>query len=261
MYRIYRGIKDRVENFVTAESFLSANAGAGSIRLEVQDASYFGQEAINNSFPTLLLMDSATTGKKIQGGFEGTELVYIKNIYNNIIELQAPLVRNWNVSSQSKVKRALAGIPIGKVLMGEIAVATKFPYISVNPVRKNISWRTLSGTMDKVSIDFIVYIKDDDTESATELILKASDCLEWILMSNLHIKPLGFTKPYEVTSMAMVTGVNYGTIQKGSEFLKAATLTWEADIYYFRSYLTSQGYIDSMNSGFSSQSNMGPLTN
>jgi len=258
MYRLYRGVKERLSNLVSAKSFLTEDAHIGDSTIKVQDATYFGIEAMNNSFPTLLLMDNSSTGKKIAGGFQGTELVYLKNIYDNTIELQSPLTRDWLVSKTSEVRRAMAGIPIEKIILGEIAVANKFPYISVIPMRKGIEWRTLSGTMDKVVIDFIVYVKGEGTEESFEMVMKVADCIEWILMSNLHIQPYGMSGNYQKTSMAMVTSVNYGTIQKGSEFLKAATLTWEADLYFWRGYLTSQGISESELYGYSNE-NFGPL--
>lgn len=228
-------------DFLMAEVRLTQDAHEGDTKIIVDDISHFSKEAVNNDFPTIMLMDKNTTGKRVEGGFEGTELVYIQDTYANVIELAAPLNRDWTVNGLSFARRAPGGVPVGKIIIGDVQVAEKFPFIAINPVSKAISWKTLSGTMEKDRIDFIVHVKDDDTETATELVIKVADAVEWILMSNLHIQPYGYTSTWSKTSMAMIEAVNYGTIQKGSSFLKVATISYVMDSYMFRGYLTSQG--------------------
>ena len=245
MWRIYQAMKDRMSQYLLAETTLTADASAGDISIQVSDTTDLGYQGMNNSYPTVLFMDNNTTGQRISGGFEGTEEIDIDLIYGNNIQFKTPLQNDWLISNTAKIKRAPAGVPVDSVIVGDVAVIPKFSTVCVVPTDKSIDWWTLSGTRDTVNIDFMVYVTDDDTESATIYLLKLADVVEWILMSNLHIQPEGYTKDREVTSKAMVTRVQYSTIAKGSEFLKAATLTWNAELFFWRGYLTSQGALES----------------
>lgn len=260
MYRIYQAVADRMEQLLLAQTTLKNNALVGTDRLIVNDTSNFGTDALQNDQPTFILMDANTTGKKIQGGFEGTEVINARDIYGDTIILKEPLKRAWNVSDSTIIKRAPNGVPVDKIILGDIEVAQKFPYISVIPISKNIEWKTLSSTNDNISIDFVVYLRDEDTQKALKKVLILTDAVEWILMSNLHIKPIGFRKAYEQTSVAMVKSIDYGTIQKGSEFLKAATLHWEASLHFWRGYLTAQGITEDLLYNYGTLRNFGPIT-
>jgi hypothetical protein len=99
--------------------------------------------------------------------------------------------------------------------------------------------------MDTMSIDFMIYVDGADTDRATEDMLKITDVVEYILMTNLHIPPTGATKDYQVTSHAKINTIDYGTVQKGSQFIKASRITWDADMYLWRGYLTAQGELES----------------
>lgn len=241
MWRIYQAMKDRMAQYLLAESNLTANAHQGSDIITVEYTSDFNAEGINNSYPQCILVDKNTTGIQIPGGLEGTEVVEIDTIDNSNISLRSNLSNNWLVSNNARLKRAPNGVPIDDVIIGDLAVIPKFPVVCVIPVSKSIQWKTFSGTMETVGIDFMVYSVDDDTENAQISLLKVTDVVEWILMSKLHIHPFGFTLDREVTSNAIVSSIDYGTIAKGSTFLKAAKLTWTADLYFWRGYLTSQG--------------------
>jgi hypothetical protein len=140
----------------------------------------------------------------------------------------------------SIIRRAPGGVPVEDVKIGDLAVVTKFPTVCIVPTNKSIEWTAISLSKDTISIDFLIYVSEGDTERATIDLLKLTDVVEWILMSNLHIKPEGQHQDYEVTSAAMVRNIDYGTIQKGSEFLKASKLTWTAELVYARDYLFNQ---------------------
>lgn len=267
MYRIYKAMATRFENFFLTQAILEQDALAGSTEIVINDTSPFTKQAINNSFPEIFLLDSNSSFKLTPTGREGAEIVRVKEIIDDKkIILQQPLTRDFLVSNKAYARRAIisraggtSGDLIDKVYIGDVEVIKKFGAISIIPSNKTINWRTLSSTIDKVSIDFVVYVKQGDTEKATESVLILADIVEWILMSNLHIQPIGYKNPWERTNIARVTNVQYGTIAKGSEFLKAATLTWEADMHFFRGYLTQQGRDDSINYGYGNLENLGPL--
>ena len=245
MWRIYQAMKNRMSQYLLAESTLISNSSVGSNIITLSSTDDFEAEGINNEYPQCILVDNNTTGRQIAGGVEGAEVVELDIVYGNNIQLKAPLQNDWLVSNNARLKRAPNGVPIDDVIIGDLAVIPKFPVVCLLPISKAISWKTFSGTVEKINIDFMVYAVDDDTENATISVLKTTDVVEWILMSNLHIQPVGYTNSYEVTSQAIVSNIDFGVIAKGSTFLKAAKLTWTADMYFWRGYLTNQGVSES----------------
>jgi len=233
-----------MSNMLLATSNLSANCASGQNYIDVSNAQYFDSEAMNNSYPTVILMDSNSSGRKAASGYDGAELIDVDRVESNRIYFQTTTTRAWNTSGGATVRRAPGGVPFRKVFIGDFKVINEFPALCIIPVNKTIEWKTLSGTMDTVNIDFIVYVRDTDTEDAEIELLKICDAVEWILMSNLHIQPYGYNKEREKASVSLVKSVNYGVINKGSAFLKAARLSWTADLYFWRGYLTRQGEID-----------------
>lgn len=267
MYRLYQSMVDRMENFFLTKPLLTEDAHIGDTEITVDDASPFTKEGINNSFPEIFLMDTDTTFKPISNGREGASLVRIESVDSDTkITLQSPLTRDWLVSKGSFARRAIVGSAgdtsgevVGKIVLGEVEVIDKFCAIAIIPSSKTINWKTLSSTMDKITINFIVYTKKGDNDRAAKSVLILADIVEWILMSNLHIYPVGYFNNNQRTNIARVTDINYGTIQKGSTYLKAATLTWQADMHFFRGYLTAQGRAEGVNFGYGNLSNFGPL--
>lgn len=257
----------RLEKFFLTKSFLIEDALIGQTQIKVNDTSPFTKEAINNAYPELFIQNDSSTFKAIPNGREGASLIRISQIVDDkTLVLQEPLTSDWLVSDNSFIRRAIIGRAggssgdiVNKIILGDVEVIDKYPAISIIPTSKTIDWRTLSSTRDTVNIDFVVYMKKGNTEASTESVLILADIMEWILMSNLHIKPLGYKERWEVTNIARVKSVQYGTIARGSEFLKAATLTWEAELHFFRGYLTQQGLDDSVTFGYGNLENFGPL--
>lgn len=244
MYRIYQAIKNRMSDFLLAQATLTATCPSGQSHIDVDDASNFTSEAINNSFPTVILMDNSTSGKKTSSGYKGAELIDVERTETNRIYFQLPTSRDWEIGDSAVVRRAPGGVPFRNVFIGDRRVIKAFPALCVIPINKTIEWHTLSGTMDRVNVDFIVYVRDTDTEEAEIELLKVCDAIEWILMSNLHVQPYGYYKEREKASVSKVNTIDYGVVNKGSEFLKAARLSWSADLYFWRGYLTRQGMMD-----------------
>lgn len=261
MYRFAKAIQNRFDYFLMTKVNLVQDAPAGADTIYVDDIGPFTNEALHNSYPTIMIMDDDTSGRPLGGGaYEGTELLYIEDTLKppTAIKLQSPLTRSWTVGKNAYVRRTLNNVPLGKILLGEIGVVTKFPYMSIMPKSKRLEWKTLSSTNETLSFDIVVYDTKKDTQEATENILKLADAIEWILMSKLHIQPIGYENPWEVSSIAMAKDIQYGTIQKDSTFMKAATLNYEAILHFWRGYLTTQGQTDAWTSGVGKQ-NFGPL--
>jgi len=244
VYRIYQAIKNRMSDFLMAQANLTVSCSAGQNYIDVDDATNFTTEAINNSFPTVILMDNSTSGKKTSTGYKGAELIDVEKVETNRIYFQTSTSRAWELGSSAVVRRAPGGVPFRNVFIGDRRVIKAFPALCVIPINKTIEWHTLSGTMDKVNVDFLVYVRDTDTEEAEIELLKVCDAIEWILMSNLHIQPYGYNKDREKASVSKVNTIDYGIVNKGSEFLKAARLSWSADLYFWRGYLTRQGIVE-----------------
>lgn len=240
MYDIYKSIQDRMRKFLTAETTLSSDASIGDTFVNVTDATNFGFEGLNDNVPNIIFMDDNTSGKKIQGGLEGTEPVIVSSVDTdtNIVTFESPLTRAWTTTDGAYIQRFPGETVVNRVIIGDLQVNTKYPLICVVPTNETMDWFTMpGGTRETFTIDFMIYVSDGDTESATEELLKLTKVVKWILMSNLHIQVRGADSIYGVTSKAIVSNVDYGVIQKGSEFLKAAKLTWTGEVYMLRDYL------------------------
>lgn len=267
MFSMMQSLKNRILYFFCTESVLVEDAFAGDDVLIVDNVTQFDSPAIRRCLNTILLEDGNTTGRKrpfnvetnqnlIDAGevdrtyFSGTETAQILDIVNGSgnltkrIKLEAPLQRDWLVSDNAKLTRAPNGWKIQNIYLGDIRVNLKYPAIVIIPDSKSIDWTTMSGTTDTITTELMVYIKDDDTEEATEALMKVTDALEWVLMTELHLTPTDAIYVHEKSSRSYVRNVQYSTIRKGDEFIKASTMTWEADLYFWRSLISAQANLD-----------------
>ena len=241
MYNFTQSIKQRLEFYFLGKVNATASALTGEKKIVVDSTSPFTSQAIIKNLNQIILWDDTTTGKLIQGGYEGAQILSIKDVTDDTIYFEEPLTRDYLLSNNPIVLRAPGGERLNSVILGDVRVKAKYPAIIIVPSSVSPNWTTLSGTTDKIVINFIVYVKDDDSEDTTRVLLKITDALEWILRSSLHIPPTNAKYVFERTSKAYVTNISYGTIEKGSEFLKAATITWEGDAYIWQSFITKQG--------------------
>lgn len=240
MYNLYKAIHHRMQKFLTAETTLTSDASAGSSTLNVTDATLFDYEGLNDNVPTIMLMDNDTSGKKSGSGFQGAELIDVDSVDTdtNTITTQTNLSSSWLASNGALIRRAPGSQVVKEVIIGDLAVVKKFPTVCVVPTNETIDWFTMpGGTIENITIDFMIYTAGGDTETATEEMLKLTKVVKWILMSNLHIQVSGTDSVYSVTSKAIVSNIDYGYIQKGSELLKSSKLTWNGDLYVLREYL------------------------
>lgn len=244
MYSIYSTVKERLSRYLMAESLLLEDSFSGSNELSIasEDINSFNEDSLNDIYPHLILMDENTTGERDATGFEGAELVIVTSLDHSKgkIYLRDPLKRDWLSSAKSHIRRSPGGVPVAEVKIGDIKVVSRYPTVCVVPTTKSIQWFTLNSTKDTVSIDVMIYVESGDTEQGTIDMLKISDVVEWIMMSNLHLKVEGAVSPYAVTSNAGVKDVNYGVIQKGNEFLKASKVSWFGELHIDRSYLVGK---------------------
>ena len=239
MAKLYSTVKKRLERYLTASSTLSANATTGDKSITVTNANDFGFQGLIDQYPNLILMDNNTSGEPTSTGFRGAEIIEALDvdISTGVITLNTPLTRDWTTANAAYAKRAPAGVPIKDVKIGDLAVVSKVPTICVVPTNESIEWSAFHTSKERITIDFMVYVDKGDTERATTFLLEITAVVKWILMSNLHIKPEDDSSETSVTSYALVEDVDYGSIAKGSEFLKSSRLTWVGDIYVGRDYL------------------------
>jgi len=240
VYFLTQAMIDRLRCFFMAESHFTQTALAGDDEVKVDTTEHFGIQALRKDFKDCLIWDNTTKGRLISTGYEGADANIIKGVSNNKIFLENPLTRDFLLTNEPIVIRAPGGTRIRSITLGDIRVELKYPAIIIEPKGKTIEFTTFSGTTETVTIDFIVYVKDDKTQDSTRTLLKVVDTLEFILMTNLHIAPANSTYAFEVTSKAHVKTIDYGVIAKGSEFVKAARLSWQADMYFWRSYFSAQ---------------------
>jgi len=248
MFHLYKAVANRMERLLMASANLSEDCLSGSNILNLSDSSDFTWENLNIRYPEVVLQDSTSvcTGKPIPGGYDGMpeyDVINVSNEKNEII-LDGNVSKDWLVSNSAKVRRAPGGIIVKDVRLGDLAVVNIFPTVCIVPSSKRIEWKTFSGTMDTMSIDFIIYVEGADSDRSTEDMMKVTDVVEYILMTNLHIQPVGAKRDYQVTSSAKINSIEYGVVQKGSQFVKAAKITWDADMYIWRGYLTQQGQME-----------------
>jgi hypothetical protein len=248
MYHIFKAVKNRLEDLLMAEAFLSEDSLTGTSRIKLTNTSNFNWQNFNKKYPEIIMQDNtpACTGRVISGGYEGMPSYNVQSINNssNEIVVNSTFEKDWTVANQSKIRKAPSGILVKDIRIGDLQVVQVFPTICVVPTSKRIEWKTLSGTKDNIGIEFIIYVEGADTERSTEDMMKITDMVEYILMTNLHISPVGADKDYQVTSHAMINSIDYGVVQKGSQFLKASRISWEADMYLWRGYLTAQGELE-----------------
>lgn len=245
MYRVFKAMEERMTELLMGSSELTVDAAAGSKEITVANSELFGLKALNDYYGTVMLKDDNTTGEiGLDGQIEGVEFVKVDHISGDKVVLQTPLENSWSTANNALVVRAPNEVIIQDVIMGDVRVETSYPAVCIIPSSKQISWVTLSGTMDAISIDFIVYSRDTDTESGVESVIKLADVIEHILMHNIHINLKDCEYQFERTSKSIVSNVDYATIQKGSEFLQAARLNWKADLYTWRLYVTIQSGVD-----------------
>jgi hypothetical protein len=245
MYRLYLAVKDRIEKYLTARSSLVANASAGDDHVFVANGTYFDFEGLYSKIPYVILSDANSTGERIDGGFRGMELIKVDNVnYNNgEIKFKTNLQNSWTTANSAYVQRAPGEVPVNNVVIGDIEVVKQFPCICIVPVNKTMDWFTMpGGTRETITIDFMIYITDENSEESTLDMLRLTDVVEWILMSNLHIQVADADTIYEVTSVALAKNIDYGVIQKGSTFLKSSKITWVADLYVMRDYLAGREF-------------------
>ncbi len=234
-------IRDRLKGYFLTRVRITADALIGEKKIKVESTTAFSTQSIIKDLNQIVLWDDTTTGKPIQGGKIGVQFLTVKDITEDTIYFDQPLTRNYLLADNPVVLRAPGGERLNSINLGDIRVKPQYPAIVIIPNSLSPQWTTLSGTTDTIKIDFVVYVKDDDSEQATIALMKITDALEWILRSNLHIAPTNAVYTFEKTSKAYVTNVSYGTIAKGNEFLKAATIAWEADAYIWQSFVTAQG--------------------
>ena len=241
MARFYRSVKNRLERYLMHRQDITSNSASGTKEVYVNNAGNFGFQSLINDYPYIILMDNNTTGEVTEDGFEGAEIVKVKNINESegIIYLQDNLENDWTVDNETYVTRCPAQMPIRQVIIGDLSVINIFPTVCIVPTTESIEWAFLHGSKETISIDFIIYVERGDTEFGTLSLMDLTAVIKWILMSNLKIRS-DDKNPFSVLSHSKINTIDYGTISKGSEFVKASKISWEGEYYVDRKYLFDQ---------------------
>jgi len=245
MYRLYLAVKDRMEKYLTARSSLIYNASVGDNHVFVADGTYFDFEGLYSKIPHVILSDANSTGERISGGFKGMELIEVDNVNSNNgkMTFKTNLLNNWTVANSAYVQRAPGEVPVNNVVVGDLEVVKQFPCVCIVPVNEVTDWFSIpGGTKETITIDFMIYVTDENTEESTIDMLRLTEVVKWILMSNLHIQVADADTIFAVTSVALAKNIDYGVIQKGSTFLKSSKITWVADLYVTRDYLAGREF-------------------
>lgn len=154
-----------------------------------------------------------------------------------------------NVPAGSAVERYPGQERFERVYIGDVEVIYDLPAIVIAPMNMSREWATLpAGSDEMFNIDISIYVKDDGQEESTLTLLSAAQELDDLLMADLHMRiPTIPESESDRVYNSLVKQVDYGYIQKGTAFIKAAQLHWFATEYILRLVATKHAKFDMFN--------------
>jgi len=239
MIDIVLALKKRIERFMLASSATTEDASVGSnqIKIDIVDAMFFDIVKQYKSRPKIGIYIENTnilTLHKVEHVDRATGTLTISP---NLVD---------NVPSGSFVERWPGQERFNRVYIGDVEVIYDLPAIVIAPMNMQREWVTLpTGADEKFNIDISIYVQDDGNEESTLTLLSAAQELDDLLMADLHIRiPVLPESPADHVYNSLVTQVDYGYIQKGTAFIKAAQLHWFATEYMLRIVATKHAKFD-----------------
>ena len=239
MIDVVLALKKRIERFMLADSATTEAASVGdtTIKINTTDAMFFDIVKQYKSRP------------KIGIYIEDSSIMTLHKVEDvdrsdGTLTISPALVDN--VPSGSAVERWPGQERFYRVYIGDVQVIHDLPAIVISPMNMKREWVTLpTGSDEMFNIDISVYVKDDGQEESTLTLLSAAQELDDLLMADLHMR-IGVTpeSPADRVYNSMVTQVDYGYIQKGTAFIKAAQLHWFASEYMLRIVATKHANFD-----------------
>lgn len=242
MIDIALALKKRIERFMLADSATTAAASVGdnTIQIDTTDAMFFDVVRHYKSRP------------KIGIYIEDTQILTLHKIEDvdretGTLTISPNLVDN--VPAGSAVERWPGQERFYRVYIGDVEVIQDLPAIVISPMNMQREWVTLpTGTDEMFNIDISVYVKDDGHEESTLTLLSAAQELDDLLMADLHLRiPVIPESPADRVYNSLVKQIDYGYIQKGTAFIKAAQLHWFATEYMLRLVATKHTKFDMFN--------------
>lgn len=234
MIDVVLALKKRIERFMLADSATTqqANAGDTIIYINPVDSQFFDLVPQYKSRPKIgiYIEDSnIMTLHKIES----------VNRQTGEIGISPALVDN--VPAGSAVERWPGQERFYRVYIGDVEVIYDLPAIVISPMSMKREWVTLpTGADEMFNIDISIYVKDDGNEESTLTLLSAAQELDDLLMADLHLRiPTNLESPSDRVYNSLVSQIDYGYIQKGTAFIKAAQLHWFATEYVIRLVATA----------------------
>lgn len=231
MIDVAMALKERINKFMTASSLTTEPAVAGDKTLKINPAEslYFNLIRTYKSYPKIGISTGTT------GGFFGNKIIEV-DTENGILHLKTPLIRN--VGTGSLVKRTPGYKEIKLILLGDVETISKYPAIIIDPGNLTRKWLTIGnpvGSDETFHIKIKLYVADDNSESSTIALMSATQELDDLLMSDLHMKiPDLETSIVRRVYNSKVSDVSYGYLKKSSTFIKGSELNWEASEFLMR---------------------------
>jgi len=135
MEQVLDSIRKIIQRWVSAESYLTADADIGHTTLYVENALRFkvGEKCL------------LTDGTHYEYPFTVTDITS-----NNIIQVEEEVkLDGWTVDDNVTLRKSINGQMVQAVYIGDPTVIPRFPAITVNGVNRSSEWTTLETTTEK----------------------------------------------------------------------------------------------------------------
>lgn len=195
MIEIQRAIKKIIERYIAQMIPMTQNASAGDNTVYIESTRRFNE----GDYVVIRPLDLINTDEK-----EDVEVLCISRIPDhNTLVFSDDLTQSYEYSNS--IVQKLIGYEAGNadflkaVYIGDPAVITQFPSITIDAKTRNSSWLTLESTSEEYQIDVTVYVDAQaHYDSQYELMHLYVKSIERALMRSLY--PL--VQPYKSTTLA-----------------------------------------------------------
>lgn len=229
MIDVVLALKKRIERFMLADTLTTAEAYAGdtSIQIREVDCMFFDIVKQYKSKPHIGIYISDSNI---------VSLHKVESVDRSTSTLKISPALIDDIVSGSVVTKMPGMERFERVFIGDVETIYESPAFVIIPVSLNREWVTLpTGSDERFLINIQTLIQDDGNEESTLALLSATQELDDLLMCDLHMKvAVSLNSPSDRIYNSMVQSIDYGTIQKGTAFLKASSITWWANEYLIR---------------------------
>ena len=171
MEQVLDSIRKIIQRWVSAESYLTADADIGHTTLYVENALRFkvGEKCL------------LTDGTHYEYPFTVTDITS-----NNIIQVEEEVkLDGWTVDDNVTLRKSINGQMVQAVYIGDPTVIPRFPAITVNGVNRSSEWTTLETTTEKYNLEITAYVEEATHEDGYRTLLRLTDIIQAGLKRNI----------------------------------------------------------------------------